>query len=230
MTKRVAISPSNQTANTWVDGTNEEQHAVELANLVQLRLERAKVKVLRADSVRPFGSSPCRIDHFQDADCLIMLHSNAFDGDTRGMRLFCYQSYASDGTLASENMRLTRCLKLSADLLNMVPAPKIYNDFANWGELTNADRMGIPACYIESFFHDNVRDVQWYYAHMGELADAIADGILDYLELPQEGSDSQPLYRIQLGAWQNKKLAEEALQRLQEVGGLLGNAFIIKGE
>ena len=104
MTKRVAISPSNQTANTWVDGTNEEQHAVELANLVQLRLERAKVKVLRADSVRPFGSSPCRIDHFQDADCMIMLHSNAFDGDTRGMRLFCYQSYASDGTLASENM------------------------------------------------------------------------------------------------------------------------------
>lgn len=227
MTKRVALSPSNQNANTWTDGTTEEQHAVELANMVQIRLEKAGCKVLRADSVKPFGASPCRINHFQDADCLVMLHTNAFDGKTRGMRLFTYQAYATDGVLASNNGRLMRSIKLSADLLNMTPAPRCYYDFASWGELNNADRYGIPACYVETIFHDNEEDVAYYYSHMEELADAIAGGILDYLDMPTEQEES--LYRIQLGAWKDKRLAEQTLQKLQEACALLANAFIIKG-
>lgn len=227
MTKRVALSPSNQNANTWTDGTTEEQHAVEMANMVQIRLEKAGCKVLRADSVKPFGASPCRINHFQDADCLVMLHTNAFDGKTRGMRLFTYQAYATDGVLASNNGRLMRSIKLSADLLNMTPAPRCYYDFASWGELNNADRYGIPACYVETIFHDNEEDVAYYYSHMEELADAIAGGILDYLDMPTEQEGS--LYRIQLGAWKDKRLAEQTLQKLQEACALLANAFITKG-
>ena len=226
MTKIVALSPSNQNANTWTDGTTEEFHAVELANMIQIRLERADCKVLRADSVKPFGVTPCRINHFQDADCLVMLHTNAFDGKTRGMRLFAYQAYASDGVLASNNGRLMRSIKLAADLLNMTPAPRCYYDFASWGELTNADRYNIPACYVESIFHDNEEEVKWYYTHMDELADAIAGGILEYLDMPKV--DDGSVYKIQLGAWKDKKLAEQALAKLQEAGSLMAKAIIVK--
>lgn len=229
--KTVALSPSNQTANTWTDGTNEEQHAVELADRVQKLLERAGVRVRRADSVRPFGSSPCRIDYFEDADALVVLHTNAFDGTVRGMRIFCYQSYSSDGTLASENLRLSRSIQLSAELLNMTPAPKLYNDFAAWGELTNADKKSIPATYVETIFHDNELDVKFYYEHVDEIADAIAGGILDYLDLP-EIPKPETIYRIQVGAWKDPTLAKECLEKMKresrEIADLLGNAIIVK--
>ena len=229
MTKTVALSPSNQTANTWPDGTNEEQHAVELAGRVQVILESAGVTVKRADAVRPFGSDPCRIDYFLGADALIMLHTNAFDGKTRGMRLFCYQKYAGYGLLACENQKLMRSIQLEAELLNMKPDPKTYTDFAQWGELTNADRAGIPAVYVESIFHDNAEDVTWYYGHLDELARAIADGILNYFDMaapepPDE--DDLPVYRIQLGAWHDRTLAEKALKSLQEAEELLRGAII----
>ena len=81
----------------------------------------------------------------------------------------------------------------------------------------------MPAVLVEAGFIDNEADNAKFDAMFWDIAQAIADGILETLDMQSaaindtDASDSS-LYRIQVGAYRNQNLAETLAQDLQNQG------------
>jgi peptidoglycan biosynthesis protein MviN/MurJ (putative lipid II flippase) len=85
---KVFLSPSNQKSNTWAVGkTNEKEQATLFADKVQVLLEKQGVEVVRADG----AVIAKRINYAKDCDLYIPLHTNAYNKNVRGCRLYVYK-------------------------------------------------------------------------------------------------------------------------------------------
>ena len=80
----------------------------------------------------------------------------------------------------------------------------------------------MPAVLVEAGFLNTDADNALFDERFGEIAEAIADGVLKTLRedgmLQQEQEDDRPtekLYRVQTGAYRNRAYAEDLLYRLQ---------------
>ena len=83
-------------------------------------------------------------------------------------------------------------------------------------------RSKMPAVLVEAGFLNTDADNALFDERFGEIAEAIADGVLKTLRedglLQQEQEDDGPtekLYRVQTGAYRNRAYAEDLLYRLQ---------------
>ena len=83
-------------------------------------------------------------------------------------------------------------------------------------------RSKMPAVLVEAGFLNTDADNALFDERFGEIAEAIADGVLKTLRedgmLQQEQEDDRPtekLYRVQTGAYRNRAYAEDLLYRLQ---------------
>lgn len=84
-------------------------------------------------------------------------------------------------------------------------------------------RSKMPAVLVEAGFLNTDADNALFDERFGEIAEAIADGVLKTLRedgmLQQEQEDDRPtekLYRVQTGAYRNRAYAEDLLYRLQD--------------
>lgn len=230
------LSPSNQKSNTWAVGkTNEKEQATLFADKVQALLEKQGVEVARADS----ASIAKRINYAKGCDLYVPLHTNAYNKKVRGNRLYAYKKKKNTpAALAAKNAATMEAIRAEVDKLGMSRKVIVNYDYANWTELSNATKAGIPAVYSESIFHDNVEDCEWYFANVDRLAEAYARGICTYLgvtymeatpESPEETQKPEnpvekPLFRVQVGAFRNRKYAEDLRDELQANGY---DAFIV---
>ena len=86
----------------------------------------------------------------------------------------------------------------------------------------------MPAILVEVGFIDNTEDNKLFDTRLDEIAQAIADGIMDTLTSTEnEASDGQPaaekpvdrpLYRVQVGAFYNLQNAIDLEQELKRMG------------
>ena len=89
-------------------------------------------------------------------------------------------------------------------------------------------RTKMPAILVEVGFIDNAEDNKLFDTRLDEIAQAIADGIMDTLtSIENEASDGQPaaekpvdrpLYRVQVGAFYNLQNAIDLEQELKRMG------------
>ena len=74
----------------------------------------------------------------------------------------------------------------------------------------------MPALLIEAGFIDNEKDNEKFDAQFNEIAAAIAEGILETLDM---GSlTERPLYKVQVGAYEDKDNADRLVSALQARG------------
>lgn len=212
---KVFLSPSDQWSNITASGKHSEAfHCIKIADYARAYLELNGYEVKVGSSVKE-NSYKNRVKESNEwgADLHIPIHTNAGGGD--GTLMLCYPTRINNRYVTS-----------------------IYNEVA---ELTPTKDRGIQSsknlyeinatkcvtAYLECEFHDNEETEKWIDNHEKELGRAIskgvcaADGKVHFAEL----SNLKKYYRVQVGAFHDKKNAENLKKELAEKGY---NSFIVE--
>lgn len=215
--KKVYVSPSDQVKNAYAAGnTTEAIQCRQIATLLVKALERqgfgAKTNLT--------GSMYDRVKESNDfgADLHACLHSNAFDEEVSGTRLFCY-------VMGGEGHKA--CKAIMARLAPITPGTS--DGISARPELYECRAAHAPTVYIEIDFHDVDEVALWIINHKEEIAEAIAQGICDYFGVKytapatsssatQEKPQESKLYRVQIGAYSVKANAEAQLAKAKAAG------------
>ena len=228
MSKRVYISPSDQTENRYAWGnTNEHVQCQKIAEAEAAALRRSGVEVKLA----AFGTTMaqrCAESDAWGADIHNCVHTNAFNGKVSGTRMFCY-SVPGKGYDA--------CRAVFGQLAPLTPGTS-ENIQAN-PRLYEVRVPNAPSVYCECEFHDSVEGAKWIVEHTTEIGESIAKGLCKYLgvtfvptqtQKPAEepkADTEQVLYRVQVGAFSVRANADRMLDRLKKAGFA---GFIVKGK
>ena len=105
---------------------------------------------------------------------------------------------------------------IEINLLEIYPLPEKVTTRAS-SALGEVSRSRFPAVLVEVGFINSDTDNQLFDDNFQDIAQAIADGILDTLEsngLIQE--EKVPVYRVQVGLFRNQRYANRLLNELLE--------------
>lgn len=226
MSKRVYISPSDQTENRYAWGnTNEHVQCQKIAEAEAAALRRSGVEVKLA----AFGTTMaqrCAESDAWRADIHNCVHTNACNKQVMGTRLFCY---------AIPGKGYDACKAVFAELAPLSPGTSENIQVNPIYEVRVPDA---PSVYCECEFHDTAEGAKWIVEHTTDIGEAIAKGLCKYLGVkyvpakqetpkPAEPAQSDTLYRVQVGAFAVRANAEKMLDRLKKAGF---TGFIVKGK
>lgn len=208
MSKKIYNSPSSQPANTYAVGnTNEQEQCRKISAALDKELDRCGFN----SKVGLSGSMYDRVAESNafGADLHLPLHTNAFNGDVAGLRIMVYK-------LGGEAEQIAKAIM--AELAPITPGtsdgisvqPQLY-------EIKASDAICV---YIEVGFHDNPEEAQWIIDHTQDIAVAIAKGLCKHYGVKYVAAkeETKPIYRVQLGAFHNRKNAEALMAELKEKG------------
>ena len=212
MTKKIYISPSDQTENRYAWGnTNEHAQCQRIAEAEAAALRRSGVEVKLA----AFGTTMaqrCAESDAWGADIHSCVHTNAFNGKVSGTRMFCY-SVPGKGYDA--------CRAVFGQLAPLTPGTS-ENIQAN-PRLYEVRNPAAPSVYCECEFHDSIQGARWIVEHTTDIGEAIAKGLCEYLGAayvparqeapkPAEPAQGDTLYRVQVGAFAVRANAENVAE------------------
>lgn len=168
MEHKVFLSPSDQTANTYAAGsTNEAEQCGRIAVAAKAALERHgfEVAVVQYETM----ASKCAKSDAFGAELHVPIHSNAFNGQATGTRVY----YGADGSAGHKAAKA-----ILARLGAITPgAPDLCKPYP---ELYEIRTPKAPTAYIETDFHDNQEVARWIIDHTEQIGEAICAGICDY--------------------------------------------------
>lgn len=222
MSKKIYLSPSNQDGNLYAYGnTNECDQCNKIANAAKVALERCGFTVKKAPKGQNMSVSINESNSW-GADLHIPIHTNAGGGN--GTVVFVYSTTESNMELA---------LPIYDNVQSVTPGTTNYG-VRSMPELAELNSTNAIAVYIEVDFHD-VRDIaKWLIENPETVGEAIAKGVCKgygVKYVPQSSptpipSKSDVFYRVQVGAYNEKKSAEELLSKLKSAG--FDKAFIVE--
>lgn len=168
MAKKVYLSPSDQTKNTYAYGnTNEAVQCGRIAKATKKALERNGIQVKIGHMISM--AKKCAQSNAFDADLHVPIHTNAYNGSVSGTRMFCYNT-TGEGYKA--------CKAIFARLAKLTPGKseniKVYDD------LYEVRKPSAPTAYIEVDFHDVPSVAKWIIENTTAIGETIARGICDY--------------------------------------------------
>lgn len=207
---KIYLSPSDQTENQYsVGNTNEAEQAEIIAKKLESALLRCQFEVKR-NLTGVISKGVTESNHW-GADYHVCLHTNAFNGEIMGTRLFSWD-YTGKGHQACEAI-----MKFIAPITpgtsdNITPWPTLY-------EMRNAAAWTV---YIEIGFHDTPIEAQWIIDHPTEIAEAICKGMCECCNMPYVDNK---LYKVQIGAFSDYENAVAQLNRAKNYG--FTDAFIV---
>lgn len=220
---KIYLSPSNQHANTYSAGnTNECEECNRIAEACELALKRCGFDVRRAPKEQDMNQS-IQESNAWNAYLHICIHTNAGGGsgplvmvrkkDSKRMQ-YATPIYDSLFTLCGRNKGYG--VRRDVDVTG------------NLAELKNTNAIGI---YCECEFHDDANLAKWIIEHVKDIGEAICKGVCQgagaaYVEPSPPVADV--FYRVQVGAFNDKKNAENMVQDLK-ADGYVG-AFIAEAK
>lgn len=207
---KVYLSPSNQTENSYAyAGTNEGVQCGRIAEACKAALARSGVGVM-------LGHMKSMQEKVQEsnsygADLHVCIHTNAFNGQVSGTRMFCF----------NENGNGMKACKAIFNRLAPITPGTSENIRVN-AKLYEVRVPAAPTAYIEVDFHDVPSVAQWIVEHVNLIGETIAQGICEYFGVaykpPVPPSKDGVLYKVQVGAFANRSNAEKMLTRLKAAG------------
>ena len=222
MSKKIYISPSDQTKNLYAVGnTNEAEQCRKIALALVDALERCGFQA--KTNVSPSASMYDRVKESNawGADAHIPVHTNAYNGKVAGFRGFYYSAGGAG-------------CKLVAAIKNAVApiTPGSSDGLSANPKLYEVKSSNAPCAYLELGFHDNPEEARFIIDHTRELAEAVCKGVCDHYGVTYVNPDAAPdpapestdtIYRVQVGAFRKKSNAERLRDELKAKGY---NAFI----
>lgn len=210
MAYKIVIDPGHGGAD-WgasYEGRKEKDDVLNLAFAVGQILENAGIDVeyTRTTDVYNTPFEKATMGNNADADFFVSLHRNASatPGLGSGIETLVY----NDSGIKAE---MARNINENLEGLGFINRGVIERP-----NLVVLRRTKMPALLVEAGFIDNPDDNAQFDSQFNEIAEAIADGILDTLDM---GDLSEtPLYRVQVGAYDNVDTASTLSGRLNNAG------------
>lgn len=212
--KKIYVSPSDQLGNLYAYGdTNEATVCREIAGKLCTALERCgfEAKTDFSDGSDAMYER-CRQSDDWGADLHICIHTNAFNGQVTGTRIFSYN-------YTGESYKASKCV---FDAL----APVTIGTSENITARSELYEIRVPkavSVYVEVDFHDVPKVAKWLIENTDAVAEALCKGICDYYKTEYKAPVTR-LYRVQVGAFAVKENAEKMLTQLKNAGY---DAFIV---
>ena len=156
--------------------------------------------------------------HGQHSALHMPIHTNAFNGDVAGLRIFVYKLGGEAEKIAKAIMaELAPITPGKSDGISAVPG--LY-------EIRNTNATCV---YLEVGFHDNPEEAQWIIDHTEEIAEAICKGLCKHYGVKYvapEAENSGALYRVQIGSFRIRDNAKNMLSKAKAAG--FQDAFIVE--
>ena len=219
MAKKIYLSPSSQSTNTYAVGnTTEQEECRKIARATAKALTRCGFDTKCAD----YGTMYTRIKESNDwgADLHVPIHTNAFNKQVAGTRMMSYDK-TGEGYKA--------CKAIFDALAPLTPGTS--ENISAHPELYEIKNSKAPCAYIEVDFHDVPNMAQWLIDYTEEIAEAICKGICNYYGVKyvsaaekEDEKKSDVFYRVQVGAFNEKQNAENMLAKIKAAG--FTDAFI----
>lgn len=215
MSKKIYLSPSNQSGNVYATGnTNEMVQCNRIAEATKTAFERCGFSVKKAPQGQEMNTS-IRESNSWGSDLHICIHTNAYNGQTTGGTLIMLYSMEEKNKKAGEA------------ILNAVAPISPGSDYAlrlNPG-LAELNSTTAIAVYLEIEFHDTKQGAEWIINNAKPIGEAICKGVCNYYSVPYKPESQEKLYRVQVGAFREKSNAENCLKKAKNVGFA---AFIVE--
>ena len=216
MSEKIYISPSSQPENTYAVGnTNEQEQCRKIGAALEKELDRCGFNAKAGLS----GTMYTRVadSNKMDADLHMPIHTNACDGKVAGLRIFVYKRGGEAEKIAQAIMdSLAPITPGASDGISA--QPQLY-------EVKNSTGLCV---YIEVGFHDNPEEARWIIEHTQDIAVAIAKGLCNHYGVkyvaaqaepePEKKPESKTIYRVQVGAFENRDNAQAMLEKLKAAG------------
>lgn len=210
MATKIYLSPSSQTNNACSGGDTEAVHCRKIAQSAKTYLENNGYEVKLSSSSLDV-SGRVKDSNIWGADVHIPIHTNAGGGD--GTLVMCYTGCSSNKYVKNVYNVLKTISPGKDDGI------KVRTDLA---EITDTKAMCV---YVECEFHDTYGS--WIDKNTNALGKAIAKGICQaegksftgatIISKPSE-SGSTGMYKVQVGAFSEKKNAEDTVKKLKAKG------------
>ena len=223
MSKKIYLSPSNQDGNRYAYGnTNECDQCNRIADAAKIALERCGFSVRKAPKGQDMEVS-IRESNSWGADLHLPIHTNAGGGD--GTVVFIYEQ-------SEENLKPARAIY--QEVQAVTPGQTLYG-VRTLSQLAELNSTNAIAVYLEVDFHDNREIAKWLIENPKTVGEAIAKGVCDAYGVKYTPPQTDPtpvpgksdvFYRVQVGAYNDKKNAEAFLKQVQAAG--FTNAFIVE--
>lgn len=210
------------------NGRRESDDVLRLANAVGEILARNgyDIEYTRTGNLDQSVVQKAQLANQAGADLFISLHRNkaSYPGQYNGVQTLIYDRTGIKPLMA-ENIN-SNLEGVGFRNINVETRPN----------LAVLRRTTMPALLVEVGFIDSERDNQLFDTRFDEIAQAIADGIMDTLndttsskepimpvryasrEFPLSGPSTIPLYRVQVGAFYNLQNAIALEQELKRLG------------
>lgn len=211
---KVYLSPSDQWSNTVAGGKHSEAfHCVKIAEYARNYLELNGYEVKVGTSIKE-NTYKDRVKESNEwgSDLHIPIHTNA--GGGKGTLMLCYPTRVNN-KYVNEIYKEVANITPTEDR-GIIPSKNLYE--------INATKCLTP--YLECEFHDNEETENWIDSHVKELGMAIARGVCkaDGKSFV-DGIKKQTKYKVQVGAFANRKNAEKMKTELNNKGY---DAFIVE--
>jgi len=194
MAKKIYLSPSDQNANKYAYGnTTENVQCCRIADACEKALVRCGFLVMNNQT----GTMEERVaeSNAWGADLHIPIHTNAFNGEVSGTRMF-YFSEGSEGKSA--------CTKIFSRLSAVTPGTS--DNISAYPTLYELRKTTMPAVYVEAEFHDVPDVAKWIIEHVTDIGETICQGVCDYFGVAYKKETAvdpeEPEWSRKEGFWQ----------------------------
>lgn len=212
MAYKIVIDPGHGGSDPGAtyNGRQEKDDALGLAMAVGNLLKNAGYDVVytRTTDVYNTPFEKATIGNNAGGDLFVSFHRNssAIPGNYSGIQTLVYNDEGLKAQLARNiNENLTA---LGFEDKGVVERPN----------LVVLKRTKMPAILLETGFINSEKDNALYDEKFNEIAQAIADGIIDTLNTEGITASDNTRYRVQVGAFRNSRLANNLATRLINQG------------
>lgn len=222
MKKKIFLSPSNQDGNKYAYGnTNECEQCNRIADYARIALERCGFDVRKAPKGQNMNITIGE-SNVWGADLHIPIHTNAITnagtGTAAGTIVFVYNN-------DPENLKLAEPIYKNAQ--DAIPGGYDYGVRVD-PRLAELNSTNAVAAYVEVDFHDNPTVAKYIVENVEKIGEAIARGVCEGYGVEYVPAVTNTIYRIQVGAFKDKKYANAYLKKVKDAG--FDNAFIVECE
>ncbi len=212
MANRIVIDPGHGGSDPGAtfNGRQEKDDALALAMAVGELLSNAGYDVVytRTTDVYNTPFEKATIANNAGGDLFVSFHRNssAIPGNYSGIQTLVYNDEGLKAQLArniNENL-----VALGFEDKGVVERPN----------LVVLKRTKMPAALLEVGFINSEKDNALFDEKFDEIAQAIADGIIDTLNTQGVNASDSSLYRVQVGAFKNVRLANNLMTQLKNQG------------
>lgn len=207
---KVYLSPSMQQHNIYAtNNTNEMVQCNRIAEYAETALKRCGFEVIKSKQGNSIKESVKESNEW-GADIHIPIHTNASNGTSSGTLVIVY---------SNEKKNMDAATPIYNNVNAITPGKTEYGIQVR-KDLYELNSTKAIAIYIECDFHDNKPIAEWIINNVRQLGEAICKGMCEYANVPyiEDKSNSDTIYRVQVGAFKNIKNAKSLQEDLELKG------------